>query len=118
MRLSLIYTESRLFLLRNITMNILLHGLLVLPLGFILGLFYFSCLWFTVQNLPRTRHPILLMVGSAVIRLSVALLGFYLMIGGQWINLLVALLGFLLARSLLIARWRPQTSLSDLALEE
>jgi F1F0 ATPase subunit 2 len=80
-------------------MYILLHGLLILPLGFILGLFYFSCLWFTVQNLPQTRHPILLMVGSAVIRLSVALLGFYLMIGGQWINLLIALLGFLLARS-------------------
>jgi F1F0 ATPase subunit 2 len=99
-------------------MNTLLHGLLVLPLGFALGLFYFSCLWFTVQNLPRTQHPMLLMVGSAVARLSVALLGFYLTSGGQWESLLIALVGFLLARTLLIARWQPQKSLSELALED
>lgn len=99
-------------------MNTLLHGLLVLPLGFALGIFYFSCLWFTVQQLPRSQHPVLLMVGSAVVRLSVALLAFYLMVGGQWERLLIALLGFLLARSLLIARWRPPTSLAELLWED
>jgi F1F0 ATPase subunit 2 len=109
---------SSCYYLWSVTMNTLLHGLLLLPLGFALGIFYFSCLWFTVQNLPRTQHPILLMVGSGVARLSIALLGFYLMVGGQWERLLIALLGFLLARSLLIARWRPQTSLSDLMLED
>ncbi|MEA5574362.1 ATP synthase subunit I [Calothrix sp. UHCC 0171] len=99
-------------------MNILLHGLLVLPIGFALGIFYFSCLWFTVQRLPRTQHPVLLMVGSGLARFTVALLGFYLIVDQQWQFLLIALLGFLLARSLLIARWRPQTTLTDLVLEE
>lgn len=99
-------------------MNTLLHSLLVLPLGFALGIFYFSCLWFTVRHLPRSQHPVLLMVGSGVVRLSIALLGFYFMVGGEWERLLIALLGFLLARSLLIARWRPQTSVADFILED
>lgn len=102
----------------NLFINTLFRGLLILPLGFALGIFYFSCLWFTVQNLTRTQHPVLLMVGSGVARLSVTLLGFYLMVDGQWERLLIALLGFLLARSLLIARWRPQKSLADLVLED
>jgi F1F0 ATPase subunit 2 len=99
-------------------MNILLHGLLVLPIGFALGIFYFTCLWFTVQRLPRTQHPVLLMVGSGIARLGIALLGFYLIAGQQWQFLLIALVGFLLARSLLIARWRPQTRLADLGWED
>jgi hypothetical protein len=45
-------------------------------------------------------------------------LAFYFIIGGRWERLLIALVGFLLARTLLIARWRPQTSLTDLALED
>jgi F1F0 ATPase subunit 2 len=97
----------------DISINNIWSGLLVLPLGFVLGIFYFSCLWLTVQNLTRTRHPLLLIVGSGVVRLSVALFAFYWLIGGHWERLLFALGGFLLARGLLIARWRPQTALTD-----
>ena len=77
--------------------------------GFCLGLGYFSFLWLTVERLPRTKHPVLLMVGSGLARLGVALLGLYVLIWDYWPNLMVALLGFLLARTVLIARWRPQT---------
>jgi F1F0 ATPase subunit 2 len=59
-------------------------------------------------------HPVLLMVGSGLARLSVALLGFYLIVGGHWERLLIALAGFLIARTLLIARWQPQTSLGEI----
>jgi F1F0 ATPase subunit 2 len=72
-----------------------------------LGLFYFSCLWFTVRRLGRSQHPVFLMIGSGGARLSVALLGFYLIVGGHWERLLIALVGFLIARTLLIARWQP-----------
>ena len=104
-------------------MDLFIHRLLphmvVFPLGFGLGIFYFSCLWFTVQHLVRTRHPVLLMVGSGVVRLSTALVGFYWLVDGRWERLLLALGGFLVSRSLLIARWRPQTSLIALRpLEE
>ncbi|MGA1622853.1 MAG: ATP synthase subunit I [Synechocystis sp.] len=80
---------------------------LTLLLGFGLGLGYFSFLWVTVQRLPRTRHPILLMVGSGLARLGIALIVLYLLAWDYWPRLVAALLGFLLARTLLIARWRP-----------
>ncbi|MGQ9873068.1 N-ATPase subunit AtpR [Leptodesmis sp.] len=89
----------------NLFMHTLLPDLLVFPLGFVLGIFYFSCLWFTVQHLTRTQHPVLLMVGSGIGRLSVALLSLYFIVGEDWERLIIALLGFLLARTLLIARW-------------
>ncbi|NMF85728.1 MAG: ATP synthase subunit I [Leptolyngbya sp. LCM1.Bin17] len=98
-------------------MNLLIHTLLpdlfALPIGFGLGLFYFSFLWFTVQRLVSSPHPVLLMVGSGLARLSVVLLGFYLIVGGHWQRLLIALAGFLIARTLLIARWRPQAALGE-----
>jgi len=99
-------------------MDIRLTDLFIFPLGFGLGIFYFTCLWFTVQHLTRTQHPVLLIVSSGVARLSVALLAFYFLIGGHWERIIIALLGFLLARTLLIARWRPQTRLADLGLED
>lgn len=99
--------------------HVLLPNLLALPMGFVLGLFYFSCLWLTVQRLVTSQHPVLLMVGSGIARIMVALVGFNLIVDGHWQRLLIALAGFWLARTLLIARWRPQTSLSGLlALED
>ncbi len=98
----------------NLLVNTLLPDLFAFPIGFALGLFYFSFLWFTVQRLVSSRHPVLLMVGSGLARLSVALLGFYLIVGGHWERLLIALAGFLMARTLLIARWRPQNSLGEI----
>ena len=86
---------------------------LTLPLsllfGFFLGLGYFSFLWFTVQRLPHSQHPVLLMVGSGMARLGIALIVLYLLAWDYWPRLVAALLGFLLARTLLIARWRPRT---------
>lgn len=103
----------------NLFVNTLLPDLFAFPIGFTLGFFYFSFLWFTVQRLVSSPHPVLLMVSSGLARLSVALLGFYLIVGGHWERLLIALAGFLMARTLLIARWKPQTSLADLlALED
>jgi F1F0 ATPase subunit 2 len=93
-----------------IDLSTLTRELLSLPLGFALGLFYFTCLWFTVRQLPRTRHPVLLMLGLAIAALV-------WMVQGHWERLLIALLGFLLARGLLIARWGIQASLEDVLAE-
>jgi F1F0 ATPase subunit 2 len=95
-----------------------MYGLLILCLGFALGILYFSCLWIAVQNLPRTRHPVVLMIGSGAVRLTIAMAGFYLLVGGHWQRLLIILVGFLLARTFLIVRWRPQTSLAELSRGE
>ncbi len=98
--------------------QIVLPNLFALPVGFILGIFYFSCLWFTVQRVVHSQHPVLLMVVSGVGRLSVVLLGFYAIVGGHWQRLLIALVGFLIARTLLIRRWQPPTAAADLAWED
>jgi F1F0 ATPase subunit 2 len=92
-------------------MNSSMHLFLALTFGFAIGIFYFSSLWVTVRQLPTTQQPILLIVGSLLGRLSIAVLGFYLVMDGSWQRLLVALLGFLLARSILIRRWKPRTFL-------
>lgn len=97
----------------DVSINTVLTNFAVFPIGFILGLLYFSCLWFTVQRMATSRHPILLMVGSGLARIVLALLGFYLLIGGHWERLFIAMVGFLMARTLLIARWRPQATLED-----
>ncbi|MDJ0677615.1 MAG: ATP synthase subunit I [Calothrix sp. MO_167.B42] len=89
-------------------MNYSMHLLLALTLGFGLGIFYFTSLWVTVRQLPTTQQPILLIIGSLLSRLSIAIFGFYLVMDGSWKRLLIALLGFVLARSILIRRWQPK----------
>ena len=90
-------------------MNYSMHLLLALIYGFAIGIFYFSSLWITVKQLPTTQQPILLIVGSLLGRLTIATLGFYIIMNGSWQRLLIALFGFVLARSILIRRWKPRT---------
>lgn len=89
-------------------MNYSIHILLAFSFGFGMGIFYFSSLWVTVRQLPKTQQPILLIVGSLLGRLSITILGFYLVMDGSWQRLLIALLGFVLARSILIRHWKPR----------
>jgi F1F0 ATPase subunit 2 len=76
--------------------------------GILLGIFYFSGLWFTVRSLPSSRHPALLTLGSFLGRMIITLAGFYFLMGSRVENLLVGLLGFLLARQLLFKVLRPE----------
>ena len=88
---------------------------LLLPLaaGFLIGLFFFLCLWFTVQRLPRSRHPILVMIGSGLLRFGVAFTLLYLVADGRWQRLPAALAGFVAARTLLVLRWHPPAGPTD-----
>jgi F1F0 ATPase subunit 2 len=73
-----------------------------------LGLVYFGSLWLTVRRLPTAQHPALLTLGSFVARTAVILIGLYIVMGGRWERLLASLVGFVLARDILIRRWRPR----------
>ncbi len=75
--------------------------------GILLGIFYFGFLWLVVKKLPESRHPVLLVIGSFVLRLSVTLLGFYLVFGGSWQRILACLIGFIVARTYLIRTLGP-----------
>ena len=75
--------------------------------GITLGCFYFMGLWWTVKRLPSARRPVLLNMGSFLLRMVVALTGFYLILGRGWQTLAASLLGFIAARVLLVRRFGP-----------
>jgi len=66
--------------------------------GVALGIIFFGGLWWTVRRGLSSRRPALWFIGSLLLRMSVALTGFYYVGGGQWQRLLPCLLGFIVAR--------------------
>lgn len=66
--------------------------------GVMLGLVFFVGLWWTVQRGLSTRHPALLFLVSLVLRMTVAVVGFWWVADGEWDRLLACLVGFLLVR--------------------
>ncbi len=75
-------------------MNILIS----LTGGIVIGLLFYGGLWFTVQALVVTRHPVLLTVSSFGARMLIALSGFLFFMDGKWQNALGCLAGFALGR--------------------
>lgn len=83
--------------------------LLVWCIGLCLGGMFFGGLWWTVQKSVASANPALYFFTSLLIRMGLALGGFYFVLTtplGEpaWQLLLLCLLGFLTAR-LLITRW-------------
>ena len=66
--------------------------------GLLLGTIFFGGLWWTVRKGVASERPALWFFGSLLLRMSIALAGFYLVSGGHWERLLVCLLGFVMAR--------------------
>jgi F1F0 ATPase subunit 2 len=66
--------------------------------GFFLGVMFFGGLWWTVRRGFSSKKPGRWFFGSLLLRMSIALAGFYFIFGGHLERLLVCLLGFLLAR--------------------
>lgn len=85
-----------------------MSGWLILAAAFLagmaLGLFYFEGLWLTVRRLSSHPRPSLLMFESLVVRLAVALTGFYLVMDGSWERLAACLAGFFIMRALVSRR--------------
>ena len=69
-----------------------------LAAGVGLGLLFHGGLWWTVRHVPDFRRPALALLGSALLRMAVALGGFYLVAAGGWWRLLLCLAGFQVAR--------------------
>jgi F1F0 ATPase subunit 2 len=69
-----------------------------LAAGLGLGLAYFVGLWFTVQRMPTSNHPMALAMGSFMLRLMLIMLGLYWVADGDWQRMILALGGVLIAR--------------------
>jgi F1F0 ATPase subunit 2 len=72
--------------------------LLALLAGGTLGTVFFGGLWWTVNRCVGSQRPALLFAGSFLLRMFVAVAGFYFVSHGNWRRLLACLCGFLLAR--------------------
>lgn len=70
--------------------------------GAMLGAIFFGGLWWTVRKAVTSSHPALWFFGSMVLRMSIALSGFYFILGNRWLDLLAGLLGFIAARLVVV----------------
>jgi F1F0 ATPase subunit 2 len=66
--------------------------------GFLLGVFFFGGLWWTVRRGLSSKRPAFWFLGSLLLRTSIVLAGIYLVSGGRWHLMLACLLGFVIAR--------------------
>ena len=66
--------------------------------GGMIGAMFFGGLWWTVQKALLSARPALCFFSSWLLRMSLALTGFYFVAGGHWQRLLMCLLGFVMAR--------------------
>ena len=75
--------------------------------GGALGVLFFGGLWWTVRKGVSSQRPALWFFVSLLLRMCIALAGFYLIAGGHWERLLVCLLGFVMARLAVTWLTRP-----------
>jgi F1F0 ATPase subunit 2 len=72
-----------------------------------LGAIFFGGLWWTVRKGVLSKHPALWFFASLLVRMSIALIGFYYVSAGHWSRLVACLLGFVLARLAVTWLTRP-----------
>ncbi len=70
--------------------------------GLLLGAMFFVGLWWTVRKAVFSQRPGLWLLGSQLLRTSLALTGFYVVAHGHWQRVLACLLGFVIARFIVI----------------
>jgi F1F0 ATPase subunit 2 len=88
-------------------MNEALSLTLAMVTGLLLGVMFFGGLWWTVRKGFSSKQPGLWFFASLMLRMSIALAGFYFVSGGHWERLLVCLVGFFLARLIVTRLTRP-----------
>ncbi len=66
--------------------------------GLLLGAIFFGGLWWTIGKGVSSPQPALWFLGSLLLRMSIALAGFYFVAGANWERLLACLVGFAMAR--------------------
>jgi F1F0 ATPase subunit 2 len=73
-----------------------------------LGAIFFGGLWWTVRKGVSAKRPAVLFAGSLLLRMSIALAGFYLVSARHGERLLLCLLGFVMARA--VTKWLTRQS--------
>lgn len=99
-------------------MNETLRLVPALVAGILLGVMFFGGLYWTVRRGFSSKQPELWFLGSQLLRMSIALAGFYFVSSGHWQRLLVCLLGFLLARLVVMHLTGPPITQANTSAKE
>jgi len=99
-------------------MNEMLPLVLAWAAGGVLGAIFFGGLWWTVRKGVASKQPALWLLGSLLLRMSIALAGFWFVSGGHWGRLLACLLGFVIARFIVTRLSGPPLEHYDAAAKE
>jgi F1F0 ATPase subunit 2 len=83
-------------------MNEAIGLILAVITGVMIGILFFGGLWWTVRRGVSSSLPELWFFFSPVVRISIALAGFYFVSGGNWLRLLLCLTGFVVARVIIL----------------
>lgn len=79
-------------------MNETQHILIAIIAGVLIGTVFFGGLWWTVRRGLVSRYAALWFTGGLLVRMTVALTGFYFIGRDHWPRLLACLSGFVVAR--------------------
>lgn len=80
----------------------LLQLLLAACAGSLIGMIFFGGLWWTVHKRMMSRHAAFWFLGSLILRVGIALAGFYFIGRNDWKMMLACLFGFVVARFVVI----------------
>ena len=100
------------------TMHDALTWVLVWMAGVILGALFFGGLWWTVRKTVASKRPALWVLGSLLLRMTVALSGLYVVSDRHWERMLLCLLGFIMARPLVTWLTRTESEHPTVASHE
>ncbi len=89
-------------------MNDLPGMMLAMAVGLAMGAVYFGGLWLTLQRLPTSSSPGLLMAVSYIVRLGLILVSLYLVMDGRWERALAFMVGFTVVRIITSRRWAKE----------
>lgn len=85
--------------------------------GGAIGAIFFGGLWWTVHKGVSSERPELWFLGSLLLRMTIALGGFYFVSGGRWQRLLLCLVGFVMARVIVTRLTRAADEPTNLVQE-
>ena len=86
--------------------------------GAVIGAIFFGGLWWTVRRGVSSDRPAIWFLGSWLVRMGIALAGFYFVSGGHWDRLLACLVGFVVARFLVTWFAGPPVEVNRAASQE
>ncbi len=72
--------------------------------GALIGAAFFGGLWWSLRRGLASKQPVVWQLGSMLLRMGIAMCGFYVVGGGAWQRFVACGVGFFLVRTV-IMRW-------------